>query len=140
MAQILRPSGFQPLSCQQLSVMEVSLFYLKSIESMSCEPSTVNQFAIAAAHSQSDNVDFEFSENAASCLLTTSCIQSCSKVDSVLAQQHHRINRQCALSWDPCSQKAQQKHGQHNTGQDQRIARRGCVHDESQNAGGQDSK
>jgi hypothetical protein len=134
MAQILHPSGFQPLSCQQLSVMEVSFFHLAltrirtatviitkkatktagpkriraaaypPIDVNASEPSTVNQFAIAAAHSQSDNVDFEFSENATSCLLTTSCIQSCNKVDSILAQQHHRIDRQCALSWDPCGQ------------------------------------
>ncbi len=44
-------------------------------------------------------------------------------VDSLLAQQHQRINRQRPARRDPGSQQPQQRHRQNNTAQHHRIAR-----------------
>ena len=61
-----------------------------------------------------------------------SCCSLEDLLDSTFAQQDQRIDRQRALRGDPRSQQAEQQHGQHGTGHDKWVARRGLIHNVSQ--------
>jgi hypothetical protein len=59
---------------------------------------------------------------------------------SFLAQQCHRIDRQRALRWNPRSQQPEQRHGQDNASQYQRVARSRLIYDEGEHTARQDSE
>ena len=65
-------------------------------------------------------IDALFLQSAARCM------------DSVLAQEHQRINGQGALCGNPRRHKAEQQHCEDYAGKDQGIARRCLVDDEGQ--------
>lgn len=59
---------------------------------------------------------------------------------SLLAEKYDRIDRKSALGRNQCSQHAEQRHGQDNSCQYQRIARGCLIHDGSQDPASKDSE